>query len=179
MKPIFKILALIGVVVLIAPTAQAADKGSQLLFIVNTGIGDYMMDDMDMSMSDLDRSFISITNTSVKVPDLDTVDGDDSDEGVDQMAESAMAVTVLFQYYNDEMTPVLEFLRVITGGEMVMVDAFNYMIPGTERNVSDVLGEIPAMTNDDGGGFNMAFSLFATIQGFGNLLHLESVKNST
>ena len=77
---------------------------------------------------------------------------------------SSNAVTVLVQYYNDEMKPVLFYLRVITGGGTVLVDPFNHEIPGTAEedddgnaimgtatNVSDELASLPAMTNDDDG----------------------------
>ena len=66
---------------------------------------------------------------------------------------SSKAVTVLTQYYNDEMKPVLFYLRVITGGGTVLVDPFDHMIPGTDPpvNVSDEIDTLPAMTNDDDG----------------------------
>ena len=45
-----------------------------------------------------------------------------------------MAVTVLVQYYNDEMKLVLcGYLRVIPGGGNVLVDPFDHEIPGTAR----------------------------------------------
>ena len=74
---------------------------------------------------------------------------------------SADAVTVLTQYYNDEMAPVLWYLRVIPGGGNVLVDPFNHAIPGTadddgmnSADVSDVLSDLPAMSTDDGAGTN-------------------------
>ena len=81
------------------------------------------------------KNFISIANT---------IDG--------------KAVTVLTQYYNDEMAVVLWYLRVIPGGGNVLVDPFDHMIPGTASdedmdgtNVSEIIGALPAMTNDDDG----------------------------
>ena len=44
-----------------------------------------------------------------------------------------MAVTVLVQYYNDEMKPVLWYLRVIPGGGNFMVDPFDHEMPGQGR----------------------------------------------
>ena len=77
---------------------------------------------------------------------------------------SSNAVTALVQYYNDEMKPVLFYLRVITGGGTVLVDPFNHEIPGTAEedddgnaimgtatNVSEELASLPAWTNDDDG----------------------------
>ena len=73
-------------------------------------------------------------------------------------ANDAEAVTLLVQYYNDEMTTVLWYLRVVPGGGNVLVDPFDHMIPGTASdddtdgtNVSEILGALPAMTNDDDG----------------------------
>ncbi len=127
MKSIFKILVL-GVVPILALTAVAdqalaADKGSQLTFHSNM----------------YHKNFISVAN-----------------------ANEGSAVTVLVQYYNDEMARVLWYLRVIPGGGNVLVDPFDHKIPGTaeqdddgedipgsEANVSDVLGALPAMTHTD------------------------------
>ena len=72
---------------------------------------------------------------------------------------------MLVQYYNDEMARVLWYLRVIPGGGNVLVDPFDHEIPGTATlqddddmeipgtatNVSDVIGALPPMTNDDDG----------------------------
>ena len=134
MKGWFKLLVLaaipILVVTMVVDQGQAAnpDKGSQLIFIA----------DMDMT------NFISITNTSVDIPDLDTMDVEgsptDTDGGVDVGAETAMAVTVLVQIYDESITPVVEYLRVITGGSTVLLSAFDHMIPGTEENVSAYVG---------------------------------------
>ena len=70
-------------------------------------------------------------------------------------ANDDRAVTVLVQYYNDEMALVLWYLRVIPGGGNVLVDPFDHEIPGTAKldeddmeipgtaiNVSDVIGTI-------------------------------------
>ena len=77
-------------------------------------------------------------------------------------ANDGSAVTVLTQYYNDEMALVLWYLRVIPGGGNLLVDPFDHMIPGTaeqdadgedirarEANVSDVIGALPAMSFTD------------------------------
>ncbi len=135
MKGWLKLLVL-GAVPILAVTMVAdqgfaanADKGSQLIFIA------------DMNM----KNFISVTNTSVNVPDLDTMDVNgtptDTDASVDQMAETGMAVTVLVQIYDDSITPMIEYLRVITAGSTVLFDPFDHMIPGTEMNVSGLLGD--------------------------------------
>ena len=51
------------------------------------------------------------------------------------------AVTVLVQYYNNEMEMAVWYLRVILGGTNVLVDPFNHMIPGSDPavNVGDAI----------------------------------------
>ncbi len=129
MKGWLKLLVLAAVPVLavtmVANPALAADKGSQLIFQSNMA----------------HQSFISVIN-----------------------ANDSRAVTVLVQYYNDEMTRVAWYLRVIPADTNLLVDPFNHAIPGTakqdddgediagsETNISEVLGSLPAMTNDDDG----------------------------
>ena len=84
---------------------------------------------------------------------------------------SPNAVTTLVQYYNDELTQVIAYLRVIVGGGTVLIDPFEHEIPGTAdkdddgneipgtaTNVNDMmdgLGSLPARTSDeDGPGIN-------------------------
>ena len=74
------------------------------------------------------------------------------------------AVTVLVQYYNDELALVLYYLRIIPGGGNVLIDPFDHEIPGSAKldeddmeipgtgiNVSGVFDTMPDMTNDDEG----------------------------
>ena len=77
-------------------------------------------------------------------------------------ANDDRAVTVLVQYYNDEMNKdVLYYLRVIPGGGNVLVDPsitrFRarqsrtrtvHEIPGTATNVSDVMAALLQEPND-------------------------------
>ena len=70
-------------------------------------------------------------------------------------ANDKKAVTVLVQYYNDEMKLVLWYLRVLPAEANVLIDAFDHAIPGSEKkdkdgkvttaatNVSEVLGDLP------------------------------------
>ena len=48
------------------------------------------------------------------------------------------AVTVLVQYYNNEMEMAVWYLRVILGGTNVLVDPFNHMIPGSGDPAKDI-----------------------------------------
>ena len=52
-------------------------------------------------------------------------------------AHSSQAVTVLTQYYNDEMEMVLWYLRVLPADGNVLVDPYDHMIPGSEINSGD------------------------------------------
>ncbi len=68
---------------------------------------------------------------------------------------SSQAVTVLTQYYNDEMKLVLWYLRVLQADSNLLVDPFDHMIPGTASdddmdgtNVSEILSDLPAMSTD-------------------------------
>ena len=47
------------------------------------------------------------------------------------------AVTLLIQYYNNDMELALYYLRVVPGGSSVLVDPFDHMIPGTMLNTGD------------------------------------------
>ncbi len=62
------------------------------------------------------HNFISVTNT-----------------------DSTQAVTVLVQYYNNDMEMAVWYLRVILGGTTVLVDPFNHMIPGSATNIGDAI----------------------------------------
>ncbi|MDE0120858.1 MAG: hypothetical protein OXS33_03885 [bacterium] len=133
--------------------ASAVDDhpGSQLLFLADTGIdartqthSDPLAPMASRSVSGwlgateaAQRNFISVANTA---------DG--------------QAVTLLVQYHNDQMEPVLWYLRVLRAGANVLVDPFHHEIPGTAQedgsgpvNVRDILfDEIPAVSFQDGTG---------------------------
>jgi len=49
------------------------------------------------------------------------------------------AVTVLVQYYNDEMERAVWYLRVIPAGTNILVDPFNHSIPGADANIGDAI----------------------------------------
>ena len=79
-----------------------------------------------------------------------------------------MAVTVLTQYYNDEMELVLWYLRVIPGGGTVLIDPFDHTIPGTAdddgmnyTSVSSVLDALPDMSTDKKPGMNSGHFVIA------------------
>lgn len=143
-----RILTTVIAVLLAAPLAFSA-PGSQLIFIADTGINfrtmDLSEDQMGMSAADLGymapayKNFISVTNT-----------------------HGEMAVTVMFQYYNDDMNLVLSYLRVVLAGQTILIDPFNVDLPGTngfnstERFFDDEDGdrELIAIGTDKKKGFN-------------------------
>ena len=75
------------------------------------------------------------------------------------------AVTVLVQYYNNDMEMAVWYLRVIPGGSSVLVDPFDHMIPGTERNVGD---EIMGSEKAGNGHFVIAVTAVAAQVGVGD-----------
>ena len=62
---------------------------------------------------------------------------------------SSNAVTVLVQYYNNEMEMAVWYLRVILGETTVLVDPFNHMIPGSDpaTNIGDAITASGKMGN--------------------------------
>ena len=84
-------------------------------------------------------------------------------------ANDGRAVTVLVQYYNDEMERVLWYLRIIPGGGNFLVNPFDHMIPGSDpaTSVGDFLTGLPAMsTEEDGPGRNSGhFAIAVTAVG--------------
>ena len=125
--------------------------GSQLLFITDTGISardqagtgtpaSRNVSDLLGTTEAAQKNFISVANTN-----------------------EDRAVTVLFQYHNDEMKRVLWYLRVLRAGATVLVDPFDHEIPGTADgkgaggrvNVKDILFDtIPALSSEEDAGFN-------------------------
>ena len=56
-------------------------------------------------------------------------------------AHDGNAVTLLIQYYNNDMELALYYLRVVPSGSSVLVDPFDHMIPGTELNTgTEIMG---------------------------------------
>ena len=133
----------------VAPGSDDDIPGSQLLFIADTGIdvrnpaGSGTPDSRSVSdrlgtTEAAQKNFISVANTA-----------------------EDRAVTVLFQYHNDEMRRVLWYLRVLRAGATVLVDPFDHEIPGTADgaggsvNVKGILfGETPSLSSEEKAGFN-------------------------
>jgi len=141
------------------PAGTVNDPGSQLLFLLDTGLdaeGLYKNDDnyTSWSVSDYDadndssnfQNFVSITNTN-----------------------PTDSVTVHFRFINSACTDVLDFLVVLSCNDTMLIDPFDYEIPGTTINTKDrffgssdddPIGGIPASVYNDG-----RFLLFVTASG--------------
>jgi hypothetical protein len=109
------------------PAGVVNDPGSQLIFLLDTGLdaeANYSGSDnyTDWSVSDFDadnsqspfQNFISITN----------VNPTDS-------------VTVHFRFINRACSDVLDFLVVLSCNDTMLIDPFDYDIPGTSLNTKD------------------------------------------
>lgn len=108
------------------PAGTSVQPGSQLLFLLDSGIAPADINpDFDPTASIIDNfgpdfanalftNFISITNTN-----------------------PTDAVTIHFRYFNEDCEDVLDFLVVLTCNDTMLVDAFNFTIPGSAVNVRD------------------------------------------
>ena len=104
------------------PAGSVQDPGSQLLYIVDTGVdvraaGLAAADTAAKNVSELlsitgaagevQSNFISLTNT-----------------------HPTKAVTIHFRYYNDSCEDLLDFLLILTCNDTLIFDPFNFNIPG-------------------------------------------------
>ncbi len=120
------------------PAGTVVDPGSQVLYIVDTGVnlreeagnesGDTELlnakwgDPLEITKPELfsggelaagaiSQSFIAITNT-----------------------HPTAAVTVHFRYFNDECEDLLDFLVLLTCNDTLIFDPFNFIVPETSSN---------------------------------------------
>jgi len=106
------------------PAGFVNEPGSQLIFLLDTGINAVEMygTDADFATKSIisylgednskpkDQNFISITNTN-----------------------PSHAVTVHFRYFNSECEDFFDFLVVLTCNDTMMVDPFDFVVPGTSN----------------------------------------------
>lgn len=108
------------------PSGTVIEPGSQLFYILDTGINAEARFKNDpgftsKSVTDLDpaltkpnfQNFISITNTN-----------------------PTRSVTVHFRYFSSDCSDIIDFLMILTCNDTILVDPFNFTIPGTSVNVS-------------------------------------------
>ncbi len=145
-----------------SPAGTAVEPGSQLLYLLDTGIAagaefgadpDFaVLPIVELSAGQLTgarwQNFISITNSN-----------------------PTDAVTVHFRYFNQWCEDVLDFLVVLTCNGTMLTDPFNYDIPATTFNTSQrIFGDAVAQPANfaplPGNGFGDGrFLLFVTASG--------------
>ena len=141
MKGTLKVLALLAAVFVLCGTAAAQipgggdiqsrviqsgsvnDPGSQLLYIADTGlnlrasgqddstdnVADLLFGGSSPGVGEVLVNFLAITNT-----------------------HPTKAVTIHFRYFNDECTDVLDFLVVLTCSDTLLMNPFDFNIPGAQ-----------------------------------------------
>lgn len=106
------------------PAGTVVDPGSQLLYIVDTGIN--MRTNTD---------FTDAEKAANNVNQLLGVTGEGGDAQTNFIAitntHPTQAVTVHFRYFNDECEDVLDFLVILTCNDTLVFDPMNFEIPGT------------------------------------------------
>ncbi len=108
------------------PAGTVGSPGSELLFILDTGVdADSLFggeDDFESDgVSELGsitepnfQNYISVTNTN-----------------------PTESVTVHFRYFNSNCSDIIDFLVVLTCNDTMLIDPFDFVIPGTTVNVEE------------------------------------------
>jgi hypothetical protein len=146
-----------------APAGFVNEPGSQLIYLLDTGINaeELYGDDVDYTSNSVlqygnaapvHQNFISITNTN-----------------------PSHAVTVHFRYFNSECVDFFDFLVVLTCNDTMMIDPFDFVVPGTDNiNVKDRFFGYPNKADGNGQSFDAIpastfadgrFLLFVTASG--------------
>ena len=145
------------------PAGTVNEPGSQLIYLLDTGINaeELYGDDVNYTSNSVlqygntgpeHQNFISLTNTN-----------------------PSHAVTVHFRYFNSDCVDFFDFLVVLTCNDTMMVDPFNFVVPGTDSvNVKDRFFGYPNKADGNGQSFDAIpastfadgrFLLFVTASG--------------
>ena len=145
------------------PAGLVNEPGSQLLYLLDTGINaeELYGDDANFTSNSvlqygnaapIHQNFISLTNTN-----------------------PSHAVTVHFRYFNSDCVDFFDFLVVLTCNDTMMVDPFDFVVPGTSSvNVKDRFFGYPNKADGNGQSFDAIpastfadgrFLLFVTASG--------------
>ena len=113
------------------PAGTVVEPGSQLLFLLDTGIDANQWDDPDPDVDDHFSSWsvLELSGGAVSAPVTPEFLAITNTNPTD-------AVTVHFRYFNSDCEDILDFLVVLTCNDTFMVDPFNFMIPGAAKNTS-------------------------------------------
>jgi hypothetical protein len=145
------------------PAGFVNEPGSQLIYLLDTGINaeELYGDDANYTSNSVlqygntapvHQNFISLTNTN-----------------------PSHAVTVHFRYFNSDCVDFFDFLVVLTCNDTMMVDPFDFVVPGTDSvNVNDRFFGYPNKADGNGQSFDSIpastfadgrFLLFVTASG--------------
>ena len=125
------------------PAGFVNEPGSQLIYLLDTGINaeELYGDDANFTSNSVlqygntapfHQNFISLTNTN-----------------------PSHAVTVHFRYFNSDCVDFFDFLVVLTCNDTMMVDPFNFVVPGTDNvNVNDRFFGYPNKADGNGQSFD-------------------------
>jgi hypothetical protein len=125
------------------PAGFVNEPGSQLIYLLDTGINAEELYGDDVSYTSnsvlqyghaapVHSNFISLTNTN-----------------------PSHAVTVHFRYFNSDCVDFFDFLVVLTCNDTMMVDPFDFVVPGTENvNVKDRFFGYPNKADGNGQSFD-------------------------
>ncbi len=123
--------------------ALVNEPGSQLVYLLDTGINAEELYGTDANYTSnsvrqyghetpVNQNFISITNTNPE-----------------------QAVTVHFRYFNSDCVDFFDFLVVLTCNDTMMIDPFNFTVPGTDSvNVKDRFFGYPNKAEGTGQSFD-------------------------
>ncbi len=125
------------------PAGFVNEPGSQLIYLLDTGINaeELYGDDVNFTSNSVlqygnaapvHQNFISLTNTN-----------------------PSQAVTVHFRYFNSDCVDFFDFLVVLTCNDTMMVDPFDFVVPGTDNvNVNDRFFGYPNKADGNGQSFD-------------------------
>ena len=125
------------------PAGFVNEPGSQLIYLLDTGINaeELYGDDVNFTSNSvlqygndapLHTNFISMTNTN-----------------------PSHAVTVHFRYFNSDCVDFFDFLVVLTCNDTMMIDPFDFVVPGTDSvNVKDRFFGYPNKADGNGQSFD-------------------------
>ena len=125
------------------PAGFVNEPGSQLIYLLDTGINaeELYGDDANFTSNSVlqfgnaapvHQNFISMTNTN-----------------------PSHAVTVHFRYFNSDCVDFFDFLVVLTCNDTMMVDPFDFVVPGTDNvNVKDRFFGYPNKADGNGQSFD-------------------------
>ena len=115
------------------PAGTVVEPGSQLLFLLDTGIDANVWDiDEDPDTEGKQNNFASYsvselsggTVTAPITPEFIAITNTNPTD----------AVTVHFRYFNSDCEDILDFLVILTCNDTFMVDPFNFNIPGADKS---------------------------------------------